>query len=136
MTRNDDGEPFELAQHGFLRLRRDVLISALTEVLEKHPDLLIAAIENIQSQQVPDSRPITEVPSWPADAAAFASLLRERRTAAGLTRAQLSIHSGVAPATIRNIEWKRHRPTASTRRLIMRAFERPFECDRSGSRGV
>ena len=45
------------------------------------------------------------------DLRAWGSLLRRRREAAGLTRAQLAVLAGVADSTIRNIETGRHAPT-------------------------
>lgn len=57
--------------------------------------------------------------SGTAAVAAWASLLYQRRMACGWTRDELAERAGVSAATIRNIEHRRHLPTAAVRaRLI------------------
>lgn len=116
----DEEDSIALPFHGVLYVRRDMLLSVLTEALARAQQQVVAVTS---AQQPSDSIP--DAPSeWSADAAAFGSQLRERRTAAGLTREQLSRQSGIASSTIRNIESLRHHPTATTRRRLMQAFER------------
>lgn len=122
MTQPDPGELLEVAVTAHVRIPRDVLVTALLEALERRPELLAAALEKMQQ---PDPHLTIASPRWPADTAAFGSLLRERRTEASLTREQLSMRSGVAPSTIRNIECNRHHPTSTTRRRLMRVFDPP-----------
>lgn len=124
MAQLNDSELLALALSGLVQIRRDALVSALVEVLEKHPALLTGAVAKVQSPQPSDATLPTPTKRWPSDAASFGALLRERRTSAGLTRDELSSLSRVAPSTIRNIEVKRHRPTLRTRCLIIQAFDR------------
>ena len=51
---------------------------------------------------------------WPQDPVELGKALREARTAAHMTRAQLGALAGVADSTIRNIEMARHRCTHLT----------------------
>lgn len=131
MTQNDKSEPSALSLCAAIQLRSDELIAALTKTLERHPELLAAAVANLQPQHPPIPEPI-HPRRWSSDPNAFASLLRARRTEAMLTREQLSIQSGVAASTIRNIESHRHQPTKKTQLLIVRAFDGPHE-DELGS---
>lgn len=115
----DEEDSIELPFQGVIYIRRDILLAALTEALESAQQRVVGVTS---TQQPSDSSPDPQR-SWPADAAAFGSFLRERRTAAGLTREQLSRKSGIAASTIRNSESLRHHPTATTRRLLVQTFE-------------
>lgn len=115
----DEEGTIELPFHGVIYVRRDLLISMLTEALARTSQ---STFTDMNTQPPGNSRPVASAMGWPADAAAFGSLLREHRTDAGLTRAQLALQSGVAASTIRNIESKRHKPTELTRKLLMKAF--------------
>src|SRR5688572_3632042 len=57
--------------------------------------------------------PLLREPVTP-DLPAWSRMLRERREAAGLTRAGLAARAGISETTIKNLETGRHPPTRSS----------------------
>lgn len=127
MAQSDEKGTSELLVGAAIHVHCDDLIDALTKGLERHPELLARAVASLPPQLAPTPEPVRQESRWPSDPGAFASLLRVRRAEARLTREQLSIQSGIAASTIRNIESRRHRPTDTTQLLIARAFDSASE---------
>jgi ribosome-binding protein aMBF1 (putative translation factor) len=68
------------------------------------------------------AREVNEPDGWPPTQAEFGAAVRRAREIAGLTRAELATRTGLAEATIRNVEGGRHKYSAITRALLVKTL--------------
>lgn len=68
MTQLDNSESLAPALSGLVEIRRDALVSARAEVLERHPALLAAAVAKMHPPQPSDATLPTPAKRWPSDA--------------------------------------------------------------------